>query len=106
MTFFAQNLSSKITKIEEIDYWNINQLLQSKAEDKEEKGELTLDKLLPPERRLFDMASCLAAAGMDVPKGREIYEDWDIEEVAEWLAVKNGMEYWEEKDDGKVDGQT
>lgn len=55
--------------------------------------------LVPPHPYCYDMANCLAVAGGDIFKAKEVYENWDIVEAAKWLAVKNGLEYYDDGND-------
>lgn len=80
------------------------------AERREEKGEMTVDMLLPPfelMNDLPDICMCISAGGGDLIKAKEIYETWDLGEVAKWKALKDAMEYQSEDNNGNsIDGES
>lgn len=56
---------------------------------------------------LSDICLCISAGGGDLIKAKEIYENWDIADVVQWLACKNAMEYQSEDNNGNsIDGES
>lgn len=93
-------MACKISKINDIQWWSINGLLLDKSEKKAKKNhkrDFTLTDLLPIEvmPELYDKAICsmLSENALDAIK---IYNEIDIVEVHELLAIKNALNFYED----------
>jgi hypothetical protein len=78
--------------------WVINSLLAEKSEKSKKLGLLELLPIVPIPR-LHDMAICMML-DENVKVAKDIYNTMDIEEVHEFLAIKNALNYYEEEKDG------
>lgn len=86
-----------------METWIINSLLQEKSDKEKKKSDrernYTLNELLPIEvvPELYDKSICYMLAE-SAREAKEIYETMDIVEVHELLAIKNALNYTEEKE--------
>jgi hypothetical protein len=89
LSFFVQELSSKLERIEFLAQSGVFELLQ--LNDKSFRP--PLDELYLKADQIGMKSLAINAAEGDLHNARQYYENWDIEELFEWFATKLAINY-------------